>query len=345
MGGRLEPPAWVRRQPGLTVLTLLSSILALMIFLPYLQFVLLGVVLAYIMFPLQQQAERYARPTVAAFAVVVATLLVILIPLIYLLTVAVQQSISVVSAIRSGQLDVASIEELLEGSRYSLNLVGAYESNQERIAAGIQEITSEAIGFVGGVPGLLIGLSITLFVLFALLRDGEDLIEWVQWVIPINEEILQELREGLDDLMWASVVGNVVVAAIQAGLLGIGLALAGLPLVIFLTVATFVLTLLPLVGAFGVWLPAAVYLLGVGRPVASAATVAYGLLVTVSDTYLRPALIGRSGVLNSTVIVIGIFGGIAVFGAVGLFIGPVVLGGAKLVFDCFAREHTGELTT
>jgi Predicted permease len=145
--------------------------------------------------------------------------------------------------------------------------------------------------------------------------------------------------------MWASVVGNVAVAAIQAVLIGVGLAIAGLPAVVFLTVATFVLTLLPLVGAFGVWLPAAVYLLAVGRPTAGAAMAVYGLLVTFSDAYFRPALIGRTGALNSAIIVIGIFGGLVVFGAVGLFVGPVVLGGTKLVVDCLAREHTGESTT
>ena len=44
---------------------------------------------------------------------------------------------------------------------------------------------------------------------------------------------------------------------------------------------------------------------------------------------------------NSAIVVVGIFGGLVVFGAVGLFVGPVVLGGAKLVLDCFARGHTG----
>ena len=63
-----------------------------------------------------------------------------------------------------------------------------------------------------------------------------------------------------------------------------------------------------------------------------------------SDTYLRPVLIGRTGAFNSATIVIGIFGGLVVFGAVGPFIGPVVLGGAKLVLDSSAREHTGEST-
>ena len=344
MDGRPEPPAWLVRQPGLTALALLWGLLALFVFLPYLQFILFGVILAYIFFPIQQRVERYVRPTVAALVVVVAVLLVILIPLIYLLTIAVQQSLRVASAIRSGQLDAALIEELIETAGLSVDLVTLYESNQVRIASAVQEITSGAIDLVGSLPALFIGLSITLFVLFALLRDGEQFVGWVQWVLPIEEGILDELRGGLDQLIWVSIVGNVAVAAIQAVLLVVGLAIAGLPALIFLTVATFVLTLLPFVGAFGVWVPATVYLLAVDQPIAGAAIAVYGLLVTLSDTYLRPALIGRSGALNNAIIVIGIFGGVVVFGAVGLFIGPVVLGGAKLVFDCFAREHNGELT-
>jgi len=338
------PPTWLVGKPGLTALVLLSSLLALFVLLPYLQFILFGVVLAYILFPVQQRAEQHVRPTIAAIVIVLGALLFVLIPIIYLLTIAVQQSLRVVSAVRNGQIDVASIEELLESTGYRIDLVALYESNQERIATSLQEVTSGAIDLAGSLPGLFIGLTITLFVLFALLRDGEQLVAWVQWVLPVDEDILDELREGLDQLMWASVVGNVAVAAIQAALLGVGLAIAGLPAVIFLTVVTFVLTLLPLVGAFGVWVPAAMYLLAVGRPIASAAIAVYGLLVTFSDTYLRPALIGRTGAFNSAIIVIGIFGGLVVFGAVGLFIGPVVLGGAKLVLDCFAREHTGEPT-
>ena len=199
-----------------------------------------------------------------------------------------------------------------------------------------------ALDLVGSLPGLFIGLTITLFVLFALLRDGERLVAWIQWVLPVDDQVLAELSEGLDELMWASVVGNVAVAAVQAVLLGVGLVVAGVPAVVFLTVATFVLTLLPLVGAFGVWIPAAIYLAASGRPVAGAAMVAYGLIVTFSDTYLRPALIGQTSAFNAATVVVGIFGGLVAFGAVGLFVGPVVLGGAKLTLDCFARGHTGE---
>ncbi|SEP84339.1 AI-2E family transporter [Natrinema salaciae] len=342
MPDRPEPPAWIVEQPGLTAVALLSGILALFVLLPYLQYVLFGIVLAYIMLPVQRRLERYVRPTFAAIAVVVATLVVVLIPLVYILSVAIGQSLRVIRSIRRGEVDIETIEDVLETNGYAVDLVDLYESNQGRIATAIQEVTSGAIDILGSLPNLFIGLTVTLFVLFALLRDGEELVEWFQWVLPIDDEVLMELRTGLDRLMWASVVGNVAVAGIQAVLLGVGLAIAGVPAVVFLTVATFVLTLLPLVGAFGIWIPAAVYLVAIGRPTAGGAMAVYGLLVTFSDSYLRPALIGRTSAFNSATVVVGIFGGLVVFGAVGLFIGPVVLGGAKLTFDCFARVRTGD---
>jgi len=342
-------PNWVTAQLGLTILALVSSLLALFVFLPYLQYILFGIVLAYIMLPVQHHLEQYIRPTGAAIVVVTATVLVVLLPLVYIITTAVEQSFRLVSAIRQGRPDGETIEEILgtievnlESNGYEADLVGLYEANQHRIASTLQEIIREVISVVGDLPSIFIGLTVTLFVLFALLRDGEQLVAWLQWVLPIDDEVLAELRTSLDQLMWASIVGNVAVAAIQAVMLGIGLALAGVPAIVFLTVATFVLTLLPLVGAFGIWIPAAAYLIAMGRPAASAAMVVYGLIVTFSDSYLRPALIGRTSAFNSAIVVVGIFGGLIVFGAIGLFIGPVVLGGAKLTLDSFARAHTDE---
>ena len=335
------PPAWVVEQPGLTAVALVGVVLALSVLLPYLQFVLFGVVLAYILYPLQRRLERYLRPMVAAMGVVVTTLLVVLLPLVWVLSIAVRQSFDVVRAIRRGEIDVATVERLFETNGYAVDLIAVYEANQGRIAAAIREVTNGAVGLVGSLPGLFIGLTITLFVLFALLRDGERLLDWIEWVLPVPDEDLAELREGLDDLMWASVVGNVAVAAIQAVMLGVGLFVAGVPAIVFLTVATFVLTLLPLVGAFGVWIPASAYLVAVGRPRAGAALAVYGVFVTFSDSYLRPALIGQTAAFNSAIVIVGIFGGLVAFGAVGLFVGPVVLGGAKLALDRFANEHAG----
>ncbi|NUC71500.1 AI-2E family transporter [Haloterrigena sp. SYSU A558-1] len=339
MPERPEPPAWVVEQPVLTALALIAVVLGLLIVLPYLQYVLFGVVLAYILLPLQRRLERYVRPMIAAFVSVITAVIVILLPLVYIISVALRQTGQLVDAVRNGDVDIELIEREIAERGYEVNLTGLYETYQDAISSGAQGIATGALDIVGGLPGLMIGLTITLFVCFALLRDGEQLMEWLYRVVPIDDEIQRELFAELDQLMQASVISNVLVAAIQAVLLGAGLAVLGIPAVVLLTVLTFVLTLLPLVGAFGVWLPVAIYLVAVGRPVAAGGLVVYGLLVTFSDTYLRPALIGRTSAFNSAIIVVGIFGGLITFGAVGLFIGPVVLGGAKITLDVFARER------
>ncbi|AGB16289.1 putative permease [Halovivax ruber XH-70] len=341
MAATRDPPEWFTEQPGLTALALVSVFLALLVIVPYLQYVLFGVVLAYIAHPVQQRMERYVRPTIAALVVVVLTVVVLLLPLVYLLTVAFRQGVLVVEWIRDEQINVETIEQLLESNGYAVDLVELYEANQDRIASAIQQLTDGAIDLAGGLPNMFIGLTITTFVLFGLLRDGGRFVAWIQWVIPVDDEILADLQEGIDELMWASVIGNVAVAVIQAVMLGVGLWVAGVPAVIFLTVATFVLTLLPLIGAFGVWIPAAIYLLATGSTTAGLAMVVYGLFVTLSDSYYRPAIIGQTGGYNALIVIVGIFGGLVAFGAVGLFLGPVVLGATKLVLDSFARVRTG----
>jgi predicted PurR-regulated permease PerM len=335
------PPNWLARRPGVTGLALLGSVLGLAVLLPYLQYVLFGVVLAYILYPVQDRVEQYVGPTAGAIGVVGATVLVVLLPLLYVVLIAVQQSIALFTTIRRGEIDLRQGQKFLTFDGYGVDLVALAEANQDRIVAGLRQVTTGVFSFVGTLPSLFIGTTTMLFVLFALLRDGRRLIAWFKWVIPVEERLLDDLLEELDQLMWASVVGNVAVAAIQALLLGVGLAVAGVPAIVFLTVATFVLTLLPLVGSFGVWLPAAGYLVASGRPNAAVAICLYGLLVMFSDSYLRPAVIGQTKAYNSAIVIVGIVGGLVVFGAVGLFVGPVVLGGSKLTLDVFARERAG----
>ncbi|RQG91724.1 AI-2E family transporter [Natrarchaeobius halalkaliphilus] len=343
MSDRSELSGWLSERPGLTAVAAASATLGLLIVLPYLQYVLLGLILAYILVPAQRRLERYVGAMIAALTLVVVAVLAIILPLAYVLAIAFREALEIVTAVEEGSLSVDAIESRLEETGYAVDLVELSQTYQEPIAGGLQGVVTRGMELVTGLPNVLIGLTVTLFVLFALLRDREALVTWFERVLPMDDDIQRELHTELNQLMWASVVGNVVVAGIQAVLLGVGLALLGVPAVIFLTVATFVLALLPLVGAFGVWVPVALYLVAIDQPLVALTLVVYGSLVSASDTYLRPALIGRTSAFNSAIVVVGIFGGIVVFGAVGLFIGPVVLGGAKITLDVFARERANAI--
>lgn len=339
MATKSGPPRWSPERNGLTILAVVSTVLAALLLFAYLQYVLLAIVLAYVLTPVQCRLEQRLSSSTAAVATITMSIIVFIIPIAYILIIAIQQGLTLLTAIQKGAFSPDRIQDQFETIGLVVDLDLLYATYQEPIAAALQQLATGTLTVIGGLPGVLIGLTVTGFVLFALLRDGERFVMWLESVVPVNNRLQRELLVELDHLMWASVVGNVAVAGIQAVLLGIGLALVGMPGVVFLTVATFVLTLLPLIGAFGVWIPASIYLFVAGRPVAASIILVYGSIISVSDVYLRPVIIGRSGAINAATIVVGIFGGLVVFGAIGLFIGPVVLGGAKIVLDLFARGH------
>ena len=332
---------WPSDRTGLSLLAVVSGVFATIIVLSQLPYIFLAIILAYVLTPTQRRLEQYMSAGSAALTLTSLSVLVLLTLVTFIITVAIQQGLALSSAIQAGELNPDTVQDRIASIGYVVDLDLLYATYQEPIATGLERLATGAMTAIGGLLGIFIGLTVTTFVLFVLLRDGERLFTWLQAVAPVSEDVQRELITELDDLMWASVVGNVAVASIQAILLGAGLVLVGMPGAVFLTVVTFVLCLLPLVGAFGVWVPVSLYLLAMGHPLAAVIIFAIGSVVSASDIYLRPAIINRSGALNVAVITVGIFGGIVVFGAVGLFIGPVVLGGTKVVFDQFARERAG----
>lgn len=327
----------------LGALAVTVGVVAALVVLPYLTYVLAAVVLAYVLYPLQRRLQpRLGRTTAALVGLLVATV-AILFPIGILVAVALGQAVELADALADEELDVNAFEEHLEGHGLDIDLVELYTTFEEPIEAGLRGLAADALGIVGGVPGFLIGMTVLVFVLYSLLRDGRRLVVWGKSVLPLRAELQDELVVHLDRLMWASVVANAVVAAIQAGLTVIGLAIVGVPGLAFFGILTFIFALLPLVGAFAVWAPVAIYLLAIGQPLAGAFLVVYGSLVSASDNYLRPVTVGRSANMSAATVIVGIFGGVAIFGIMGLFIGPVILGAFKVVLDLYAREHDDEV--
>lgn len=330
---------WISEQQALAVLVLVSIFVALLVLLPYLQFILLAIVLGYVLWPLQVRLERLVSPTVAALGVSAAVILSVLLPAAYLIWLAIQESIQVMQELEQGEIEIAQIEAELAAYGLEVNLLEFYEANSERIMATAEQLGLELFGVFRSLPRLFIGLTITIFVMFALLRDGGRLVAWLQAVAPVEDDVQSEFVDRLDRLMWASIIGNVGASLIQAVALALGLWALGFDNVVLLGIITFVLALLPLVGAFGVWVPLVAYLALLGSVVSALALFVWGSIVSLSDFYTRPLVIGKSAALNSATVVVGVFGGLVAFGMIGLFIGPVVVGGAKISLDLYARER------
>lgn len=177
-----------------------------------------------------------------------------------------------------------------------------------------------------GALGTAAGLCLTIFFMFFFIRDGAMMLRTTRELVPLPPDKRQALFTHLAAVTRAVVVGTGLTALIQGALVGIAFLIVQLPSPLVFAVLAALLALLPFAGTAIVWLPAALILAAQDRWVAAIFMLIWGaLLVSMIDNFLKPLLIsGRAEVATLTVF-IGVLGGVTAFGAIGLFMGPVVL--------------------
>ncbi|EMA46938.1 hypothetical protein C449_02849 [Halococcus saccharolyticus DSM 5350] len=343
----------IERSLLLAAIALFGAVAVLMV-LPYEQYLLLAILLAYLLYPLQCRLREYVGSRGSAGLLIVGSFLAVIVPLGVLIGVGVRQASTILVAIERGEFSVGAIESrlseqtgvpmdierILSSSGFDASAVfgGSGGDSATALFGNLTQVLANLVSVIGSLSDIAIGITVLLFVLYYLLVDGPALAAWLRAVSPVRETTIDRLYERSDRLMWAVVFGNILVAVVQGVLVGIGFAVLGVPNAIFWTIATTVLALLPIIGASVVWIPAAGYLVLVDRPVIAVALFGYGaLVVSLSDNYLRPMIGGREARLNPGLFVLGLFGGLAVFGFMGLFFGPVVLGLLKVLVEVFAE--------
>ena len=311
-------------------------VLGFLLALPLLQYLLLAILLAYVLHPVQRRLAPRTGPRVAAGALIAGTVFVVLVPFGILANVVIRQALTLIRGLRAGELNSEVIEAYL--NRTFGVTVDIEELARSLFQNGQSGLVGDVVELLGGLTDALIGLTVVLFALYYLLVDGDDLVAWLKDLAPIDADVQDELAARVDRIMWGVFVVNVLVAVVQGVLTGIGFAIVGVPNVIFWTVMTVVLALLPLIGAFIVWAPAAAYLALTGQIVPATILFLYGVtVVSLSDNYLRPVAGGHEAELNPGLFVVGIFGGVAAIGFMGLFFGPLILGVLKALLDVSDR--------
>jgi predicted PurR-regulated permease PerM len=190
-------------------------------------------------------------------------------------------------------------------------------------------IVSRAIRWAEAVAGALnalVGLSITLFVLFFFLRDGERMVATAVRLIPTRPERRGELVETVAAVTRAVVFGSLLTALAQGILVGIGFALVGLPSPVVFGAIAAVASLIPYVGTALIWVPSVGVLFLQGRWVAALFLAIWSVAVVSSaDNVVRPFFISGRAQIATLPVFLGLIGGLSAFGPIGLVVGPVVV--------------------
>lgn len=189
-----------------------------------------------------------------------------------------------------------------------------------------------------GALGAMVGLFLMLFVLYFFFRDGEDMVQRGMKLVPLDEDRKQRLESHVADVTRAVVYGNVMTAAVQGVLIGIAFWISPLPSPVVFGVLGAVASLIPAVGTGLVMVPATVVLAFQGQWGWTIFTIAWALgVVGLADNFLRPIFISGRAEISTLPVFIGAIGGVAAFGPIGLFLGPIVIA-LILAFIRFAEE-------
>jgi predicted PurR-regulated permease PerM len=305
---------------------------------PYYGAVFWAVILAIIFAPLQRWLMREFgnRPNSIALLTLLVSLLVAVLPVIFITGMLIQEGASLYNQIESGKLDVgvffAEAKELLPGSVQALMQrfgFGDLDQMRDRLASGALEgsqfLATKAFSFGQGTFQFVVSTFVMLYLLFFLLRDGRELLARVRKAIPLSEIQKRRLFSKFTRVVRATVKGNVVIAALQGALGGIAFAVLGVPGAILWGVLMAFLSLLPAVGAAIVWAPVAVFFFVSGQVFQGVALTAFGVLVIgLVDNLLRPILVGKDTKMPDYVVLISTLGGLALFGLNGFVIGPLI---------------------
>ena len=264
----------------------------------------------------------------------------------------VQEAVGVYGKFESGELNFSRyLEQVLSAvpawvsdllDRFGLSNLS---SMQERLSTGLvqggQFVAGKALNIGQDTFGFIVDLCIVLYLLFFLLRDGDDLARRIRTAIPLYPDQQRELFSSFTTVIRATVKGNVVVAIVQGALGGLIFWFLDIRAPVLWGVVMAFLSLLPAVGCALVWLPVAIYFLVTGATWQGIVLIAYGVLVIgLVDNILRPILVGKDTKMPDYVVLISTLGGMAIFGINGFVIGPVIAAMFMAVWEILAASRS-----
>ncbi len=306
-------------------------------------------VLAIFVYPWHEKlAARHGNTRAAALSTLVATLLIVG-PGLVILTAFVQESSAALSGVDRGALagQLAGLEQGWE--RIRVLIPGAQTVDLKSL---IENVVSRTGGFVAArVGGLLADIAVlffqllvTLIALFFFLRDSDTIMRDVRGLLPFEDLRRERMIRQTRDLVFASIAAGLLIAALQGLAGGLVFAVLGLGAPVFWGVMMGLLALLPFVGTWVVWMPAAVWLFATDHLVKGIVLVVLGGTIVASiDNVLRPAILSGRARMNGLLMFLSLLGGVSLFGLLGIVLGPLVSAIVTGLFEAYTAP--GELVS
>ncbi len=327
-----------------------TGIACLVVLAPFLSPIAWAAILAYSSWPLYGRLRPLfgTRSTSAALAMTSLVTLAVVLPLLWMIALFGQELLlagrEIIGLWSNGSYALPGFVQRLPwvGDQLQLQL-NRYASEPDallrQLGVWVQSWAGALTSMAGGIGRNLGKLLITIVTVFVFYEDGEDLmVQGRRVLVRFFEDRLDPYLVTIATMTRSVVYGLVVTAFAQGLVAGIGYAIVGISASVLLGVLTGALSVLPMVGTGLVWGSLSVYLAVSGHLGKAIVLALWGsLLVHPTDNILRPLLISNATHVPFLVVMLGVLGGMAAFGLVGAFLGPIILATGLAVW----REWAG----
>ena len=342
MQDRRQEPSW--KQITLFLLTLGTLILCALLLHPFFSAIVGAIVLAVVtQHPYNWLATKIKNRSLCASVALILVILAVIIPIFFLAQELGEQAFNTINAFRSG----AHQEKIT-----------SFIANRPALAAQIETFTSSIdvnnaargtaaylggniAGFLGNSVRIITQLVVMLFLLFFLFRDRVGALSALRSLLPLRDDETSELLDRVDNTILATALGRLTIAAVQGVLAGLAFWVLGVPSVILWAFTLTACAMIPAFGSFLVWGPVAIYLGLTGHWGKAALLAIWGaVIVSTIDNILYPILVGSHLRAHTAIILLSILGGIALFGPIGIVLGPVLFTIAATLLDIWHARTT-----
>lgn len=306
--------------------------------------IVVGLLFAYVFHPVYKKINRrIKRKNLSAFLLMIGITLVIAIPLALLIPVLVRQIFETYVLLQN-----VNFAELLKDFLPSIINDETLRTISVNIDNIIGKVFSSSLNqftnLIINIPGLLLQFAVFLFTFFFAVRDSDKLKKYARELSLFSKSTEEKFLEEFRGITNAIIFGQVLIGIIQGLALGLALFLLGVPKALVLTVVACIVSMIPVLGSWLVWLPVGILLLISGSTFSGIFILLYGaLFVSIIDNILRPIFIAKSSNLPIVVSVIGIIGGLYLFGIAGIVLGPLILAYLLIIVDLYKQGKLDEL--
>ena len=316
------------------------AVLSIIILWPISSAIITGLVLAYILSPVYKKVKFVVKEkTVSALIIIMLVLALIVIPLWFLFPIIVRQLFDVYLFLQ--KINFFKLISSLFPSLASTSISQDFALSLNKfVSSAASVILSGASSIIFNLPSIALKVVVVFFVFFFGMRDAELLGRYILSLSPFSKQTESELTQKFKDITNSVIFGHIIVGVLQGILTGIGLFALGVPQALVLTVIAIFASVIPILGSWLVWIPASIYLFISVSHVSGIVLFLYGaIFISWIDNIIKPYIISRKTHLSSGVVLVGMIGGLIVFGLLGLIVGPLILAYLLLILDAYRNNR------